>query len=107
MENTILQFIRPELSILIIFLYCLGLFLKKTPAFKKEWMIPFILLIVSVISTIAYTAVVLGDGFTPPVIVAAIIQSVIIAAVTVFFNELIKQVTLKKSLDETENGSDK
>ncbi len=67
----------------------------------------FILFIVSLISTIAYTAIVLGEGFTPPVIVAAVIQSVIIAAVAVYFNELIEQVTLKKALDETENGGDK
>lgn len=95
MEN-ILQFIRPELFIIIIFLYCIGLFLKLWQGFKQEWMIPYILLAVSFVITLAYVSIVLGEGFAPPVIIAAIIQAVLIAAVTVFGNELIKQVLVKR-----------
>ena len=96
MDN-ILQFIRPELFILIVFLYCVGLFLKKWDGFTKEWTIPYILLAVSFIITLAYISIVLGEGFAPPVIVAAVIQSVFIAAVTVFGNELIKQAIEKRN----------
>jgi len=92
----IIAFIRPELFILIIFLWCLGLFLKKAPWFTAEWMIPFILLAVSLIITIAYTAIVINEGFTAVVFVTGIIQGVIIAAVTVFGNEMIKQATVKR-----------
>lgn len=95
MEN-ILQFIRPELFIIIIFLYCIGLFLKLWQGFKQEWMIPYILLAVSFVITLAYVGIVLGEGFAPPVIIAVIIQAVLIAAVTVFGNELIKQVLVKR-----------
>ena len=97
--TTVLGFVRPELLILIIFVWSLGLFLKKAPAFKAEWMIPFILLAVGVIFAILYIAVVLGEGFTGPVIIAAIIQGVIIAALAVFGNEALKQITIKRKDD--------
>lgn len=96
----ILKFIKPELFILVVFLWCLGLFLKKAPWFKAEWAIPFILLGVSVIFTIVYIAVVLGEGFLPEVIITGIIQATIIAALAVFGNELIKQGTVKRKEDK-------
>ncbi len=91
MEN-IMSFIRPELFILVIFLYCVGLFLKLYHGFNRDWMIPYILLAVSFLMTLAYVSIFMDEGFAPPVIVAVIIQSVLIAAVTVFGNELIQQV---------------
>lgn len=92
MDN-ILEFIRPELFILIVFLYCVGLFLKLNDEFKKTWTIPYILLGISFLITLAYVSIYLGEGFSPQVLVAVVIQSVLIAAVTVFGNELIKQAT--------------
>ena len=56
--SKIIEFIRPELFILVVFLWCLGLFLKKAPWFSAEWMIPFILLGVSLVVTTVYMAVV-------------------------------------------------
>ncbi|GKX27798.1 hypothetical protein SH1V18_02780 [Vallitalea longa] len=97
--NSIISFIRPELFVLIIFLYCLGLFLKKIPAFTAEWLIPIILLGVSLFITIIYMGVVIEGKFTPVVIVTAVIQSVIIAAIAVFGNEIIKQLTQKRKMD--------
>lgn len=96
MEN-ILEFVRPELFILIVFLYCAGLFLKKWDGFKKEWTIPYILLGISIVITMAYVSIYLGEGFSPPVIVAALIQAVLIAAVAVFGNELLKQFLVKRN----------
>ena len=90
MDN-ILEFIRPELFIIILFLYCVGLFLKLNDGFKKTWTIPYILLGISFVITLAYVSVYLGEGFSAPVVIAVVIQSVLIAAVTVFGNELIKQ----------------
>jgi len=97
--NAIISFIRPELFVLIIFLYCLGLFLKKIPVFTAEWLIPIILLGVSLFITIIYMGVVVEGKFIPEVIVTAVIQSVIIAAIAVFGNEMIKQLTNKRKLD--------
>jgi len=98
--EVIKEFIKPELFILIIFLYCLGFFLKKAPWFSADWMIPFILLGVSVLITIAYLAIVLKLGFGAEVIVTGIIQAVIIAALSVFGNELIKQAVVKRVEDK-------
>ena len=95
----ILKFVRPELFILVVFLWCLGLFLKKAPWFRAEWAIPFILLGVSVIFTIVYIAIVLGEGFLPEVIIMGIIQATIIAALAVFGNELLKQGFVKRVED--------
>lgn len=95
----VLNFVRPELLILIVFVWALGLFLKKAPWFTGEWKIPFILLAVAIVFTILYIAVVLTEGFTGPVIIAAIVQGVIIAALAVFGNEAIKQVLIKRPED--------
>ena len=92
----VMSFIRPELFILVIFLYCVGLFLKLYHGFSKDWMIPYILLGISFLITLAYVCVGMGEGFTAPVIIAVIIQSVLIAAVTVFGNELITQVLKRR-----------
>lgn len=97
--EVLLEFIRPELFILVIFLWCLGLFLKKAPWFNAEWLIPFILLGVSIIMTILYIAVVLEEGFLAAVIIMGFIQAVVIAALSVFGNELIKQSTVKRKQD--------
>lgn len=93
----VISFIKPELFIVIVFLWCLGLFLKKAPWFKAEWTIPFVLLGISLIITVVYMAVVSEQGFNPVVIVTGIIQAVIIAAVSVFGNELVKQVFVKRT----------
>jgi succinate-acetate transporter protein len=98
--TTILQFVRPELFILIVFIWCIGLFLKRAPGFKGDWKIPFILLFLSIIFAILYVAVIIGEGFTGPVIISAVIQGVIIAALAVFGNEAIKQVFVKRLQDE-------
>lgn len=96
-----MEFIRPELFILIVFLFALGMFLKKAPWFKDEWQIPFILLGLGIVFAILYVAVLLGEGFTGAVIIASIIQGVIIAAVAVFGNETIKQFLVKRSVDKS------
>lgn len=104
MDLTILtDFIRPELLLLGIFLYCIGLFLKLLPTFKSEWAIPFILLGVSVVVTILYMGVVLGLGWSGAMIITAVIQAVLLAALCVFANQLIKQLLVKRAEDEEGN----
>jgi hypothetical protein len=92
----ILDFIRPELFILIVFLYAIGLFVRNGKWADRAWLIPYILLAISFIITLAYVGFYLGEGFAPPVIVAIVIQAVLIAAVTVYGNELIEQVRDEK-----------
>lgn len=100
----LMEFIRPELLILIVFAWSLGLFLKKAPWFTDEWSIPFILLFICVIFAILYVAIILGEGFTGPVILASTIQGVIIAALAVFGNESIKQYLVKRLEDQKHKG---
>ncbi len=88
----IMEFIKPELFILVVFLYAVGLFVRGGPWREKSWLIPYILLGISLIITLAYVAIFMGEGFSPPVIVAVVIQGVLIAAVTVYGNELIEQI---------------
>lgn len=98
----ILQLIRPELLILVAFLWCLGLFFKKAPWFTAEWMIPFLLLGIGILFTILYLAIILGEGFTKVTFLMGIIQGVLIAALAVYINEALKQVFVKRLEDKTE-----
>lgn len=97
----LLQFIRPELLILVAVLWCLGLFFKKMPWFTAEWAIPLILLVVGIILTTLYLAIILAEGFTQVTILSGFIQGVIIAALAVFINESMKQVFVKRLEDTT------
>lgn len=98
--EVLLQFIRPELLIVVVVLWALGFFLKKMPWFKQEWMIPFILLVVGILLTIVYLAIVLGEGFTSVALIVGIMQGIMIAALAVFGNELVKQLTVKAPVDK-------
>ena len=96
--SIIIEFIQPELFILVVFLWVIGLFLKKAPSFKAEWAIPFILLFISVLITIPYIAIVGDEGFGADIVIVGIIQAVLIAGTAVFGNELIKQGSRKTRL---------
>lgn len=97
--SIITEFIRPELLLLGVFLYCVGMFLKLLPAFKAEWAIPLIILGVSVVITIPYMAIVLGLGWSGALIITAIIQAVLLAALCVFANQLFKQLVEKRKAE--------
>jgi succinate-acetate transporter protein len=96
----ITNFIRPELLILVVVLWVIGLFLKKAPSFTQEWQIPFILLFIGVIFTILWVAVVIGEGWAAAVIISALAQGILVAALAVFGNELITQVLEKRITDK-------
>lgn len=98
--KVVMEFVRPELGMLIVFLWCIGLFLKLYPKFNEEWMIPFILWVTGMVFAVLYIAMVLGEGFLWPVIVSAIMQGTIVAAIAVFGNEIIKQVVYKRVEDK-------
>lgn len=98
--EVLINFIRPELLILIAVLWCFGLFLKRMPWFKDDWAIPFILLLMGIVFTILYLAIILSEGFNRVTILMGIIQGILIAAVAVFFNEAVKQVFIKRPEDK-------
>jgi hypothetical protein len=92
----IMAYIRPELLIVVIALWVLGKFLKLNPNFETEWQIPYILLLFGVVLCFMWIAIVLGEGFSAPVVIASIVQGVLVAGMAVFGNELIKQWTVKR-----------
>lgn len=76
----ILNFVQENVYVLIMVLYVIGVFLKNTKKIA-DWLIPFILLVIGIVLTIA----VLQD------IVNGIIQGVLITGVAVLGHNLIKQ----------------
>jgi hypothetical protein len=96
--NQIVGLIKPDLFIIVALCYVFGLFLKNLPK-VKDWTIPFILLLFSIVMTVMYIAVVLGEGFTAKVIVLGIIQGFLCAAVAVYGNEALKQLVVKRPKD--------
>lgn len=90
------EFIKPELLILIPVLYLIGVGIKKT-SLKNE-LIPFILGIVSIILSALYifatsdihTGKELSMG-----IFTALTQGILIAGASVYFNQIYKQITKK------------
>lgn len=93
------DFIRPELLLVGVFLYALGLFLKLLPSFREEWAIPFILLGVSVVLCPVYMLVILHLQPVGEVVLSGAIQGVLLAALCVFANQMIKQAVNKRVVD--------
>ena len=84
------DFIVEQAIILIPVLYIVGLMLKNTVKIK-DWTIPWILLVIGVVGSIAL----MGLNTN------AIIQGVLVAGATVYTNQLFKQSTEKKKEDES------
>lgn len=96
------ELITPELVFLVAFVYVVGLFLKKLPAFKAEWTIPLVLWLVAVVAAILVLAIQLGQSFTPATLLSGGLQGTFIAAVAVFGNQIFKQISDKR-LDDQNN----
>jgi hypothetical protein len=93
MMGEIMEFVRPELAILVAVCWAVGLFVKKAPIAKGvgDWLIPFILLGVGVAFSALYIGAVLGEGFGLAPMVSAAIQGILVAALAVFGNQMMKQ----------------
>ena len=94
-EWELINMIPPELFIIAVAVYCIAEFAKKTGKIPS-WVIPIFVLIIAVILIIAYTAVVLEQGFTDKTIVNGIIYGILIAMATVYTNQLFKQIFYKR-----------
>ncbi|RXM70876.1 hypothetical protein DP143_13685 [Clostridium tetani] len=80
----LMDYIVEQALILVPVLYILGLMLKGTEKIK-DWTIPWILLIIGILGSIALI------GFN----VNAVIQGILTAGAAVFGNQLVKQTTVK------------
>lgn len=96
---TFVEYIRPELLILVPVLYVLGAIIKDSAAIQNRW-IPAILGGVGIALSLLY---VLGTGdFSATGVFTAITQGILVAGAAVYTNELIVQL-IKKPEDES-NG---
>lgn len=91
MEINLMDYVVEQALVLIPALYIIGLMLKTS---KKvpDWLIPFILLLFGIIGSIALMGININ----------AIIQGILVTGVTVYTNQLFKQVTEKKDIDKEE-----
>lgn len=96
--DQVLQFIRPELFVVVIVCYCLGLFLKNIPKIK-DWLIPLILLVSSILMCIFYMTLAIEKVWSLEIVFLSIMQGILCAAVSVFGNEILKQITYKRYRD--------
>ncbi|GIO39087.1 holin [Paenibacillus antibioticophila] len=85
--NAIIEFINPELLIVVAACWIIGYVLKQTPRIP-DWTIIYAVTVVAV----AFAIVMLG--FTPQ----SVLQGILCGAVAVYGNQLVKQA--KKSGDE-------
>lgn len=87
------EYIKPELLVVAVVLYFVGIGLKKTELIKDKY-IPVILgvigVIVSAIYIIATTSI---NGYQEVLIVifTAIVQGILVAGASVYINQIIKQ----------------
>lgn len=88
------EYIKPELLVVAVVLYFVGIGLKKSELIKDKY-IPIILgvigIIVSAIYIIATTSIV-GYQEVLIVIFTAIVQGILVAGASVYINQLVKQV---------------
>ena len=92
MENLILQYLKPELIVLIPVLYFIGLAFKKA-AFVKDKYIPLILGAISILLVFIYILAL--EGWSMNVIWFSFIQGVLACAGAVYFNQIYKQLMKK------------
>ena len=82
MEELIMKFIGEQFLILIPVLLVIGKLLKTSPKIS-DWVIPWVLLVISVLLCFAHVGVT----------VDAFIQAVLVAGAAVFVHQLVKQST--------------
>jgi hypothetical protein len=85
--NAVMEFINPELLVVVVACWIIGSWLKQTPK-VPDWSIVYIVTLVAIIFAL------LMLGF----VITSFIQGILCGAVAVYGNQLIKQA--KKSGDE-------
>ena len=93
----LLNFISPEIMVLVPVLIIIGLMLKKVSQ-VKDWTIPIILGMVGI--TLAITIYGFEEGFTGPTILNGIIQGILAAGMAVYVHQLTIQYNKKRVEDD-------
>ena len=98
MEDVLMNYIRPELLVLVPVLYFLGLALKKSNLNDKY--IPLVLGACGIVLAILYTCIV--SKFNLEAIFIGLTQGVLCAALSVYVNQNWKQLFNKKTDTDSE-----
>lgn len=97
--NLIMEYIRPELLILIPFLWGIGWLMKNSNK-VLDWVIPIVLFVLGMIFAPLWIAIVLNEGFSSAVILYGIVQGGLVGLVAVGVNEIKKQSLEKRPTDQ-------
>lgn len=101
------NYIKPELMIIIPILYGLGVWIKAIPKIKS-YLIPFILLGISIVLSILYMVGSEQFKVNGNMIISGIFQGIIIALTTVGGNQIVKQMKeIKVNNNNNNNNKDK
>lgn len=92
-----LNFISPEILVLVPVLIIIGLMLKKVKVIK-DWTIPIILGVVGVV--LATLTLGFAETFNGPTILNGVIQGVLAAGMAVYVHQLTIQTTQRRVEDE-------
>ena len=101
------EFIKPELLILIPVLYFIGVAIKKSPL--KDALIPLLLGATGVLLSGVYlfaSTPIHGAQDVATAIFTAITQGILVAAASVYGNQIIKQATKDKEESKETDGSE-
>lgn len=89
----LMNYVKPELIVVAIVLYFIGIWIKNTESIKDKW-IPMILgalgIVLCALWVLATTPITSGAVFLMAVF-TAIIQGILVAALSTYVNQLIKQ----------------
>mgnify|MGYP000920881069 FL=1 len=96
----ILNFIQPEILILIPVLIIIGMMLKKIENIK-DWTIPIVLGTIGIILGILTLG--FNKGFSGPIILNGILQGILCAGMAVYVHQLTIQSTRKRVEDEDQD----
>lgn len=94
-ELDFLNLIPAELLIIAVAVYCIAEFVKRTEK-VPSWSIPIFVLVLAIILTVMYSAVVLDQGLTSKTIVNGVIYGILIASIAVYCNQVFKQIFVKR-----------
>lgn len=98
MEQIILEFVKPELMVLVFVLYFIGTVLKDIKKFKDKF-IPLVLMGVGIVLATLYVFATSKLGNSQEVAIAVftgIVQGVIVAGLSTYVNQIYKQLAKKE-----------
>lgn len=96
MNESLINYIKPELLIVAVGLYFIGVVLKRSKL--KDNYIPIVLGAIGIVIGVVYCGVVEGFNFNS--IFSGVVQGVLCAGCSVYANQIIKQLLKAHNVDE-------